>query len=74
VQLCPLPEDSVKTIFLRVSNHKQTGFPEAVRDGINCRFKVQKRSQLFIGSLNETPSVVAVRVRNPDRSALGING
>jgi hypothetical protein len=32
-----------------------------------------KRSQLFIGAHDETVSV-EMRVYNPDRSALGING
>jgi hypothetical protein len=39
----------------------------------NRRFKVQKRSQLFIRTHNETLSVVAMRVCNPDRSPVGIN-
>jgi hypothetical protein len=34
----------------------------------NRRFEFQKRSQLFIGAHNETLSVVAMRVSNPDRS------
>jgi hypothetical protein len=29
-------------------------------------FKFQKRSQFFIGVRNETASIVAVRVKNPD--------
>jgi hypothetical protein len=33
---------------------------------VNCRFKFQKRSQLFIGSHNETLSG-AMCVRNPDK-------
>jgi len=37
----------------------------------NRPFQFQKRRQLFIGSHNQTPSVVAVRVNNPDRSPLG---
>jgi hypothetical protein len=36
-------------------------------------FQFQKRSQLFIGTHDETLSV-AMRVHNPDRSPLGING
>jgi len=40
----------------------------------NRHFQFQKRSQLFIGTHNEPLSVVAVRVSNPDRSPLGING
>jgi hypothetical protein len=30
------------------------------------RFEFQKRSQFVIGVRNETPSIVAVRVSNPD--------
>ena len=37
-------------------------------------FKFQKRCQLLVGPDNESFSVVAVRVRDPDRSALRING
>ena len=39
----------------------------------NRRFKFQKRSQLFIRMHNETLSVVAMCVCNPDRSPAGIN-
>jgi hypothetical protein len=39
----------------------------------NRRFEVQKRSQLFIRTHNETFSVVAMRVHNPDRLPVGIN-
>jgi hypothetical protein len=38
------------------------------------RFKFNKRGQLFIGVHNETLSVVTVRVNNPDRSPVGIDG
>jgi hypothetical protein len=38
------------------------------------RFKFHKRSQFFIRTHNEPPSVAAMRVRNPDRSPLGIHG
>jgi hypothetical protein len=37
------------------------------------RFEFQKRSQLFIRTHNETLSVVAVCVSNPDCSSAGIN-
>jgi hypothetical protein len=40
----------------------------------NWRFKFHKRSQLFIRTHNETLSVAAMRVCNPDGSSLGING
>jgi hypothetical protein len=39
----------------------------------NRRFKFKKRSQLLIGMDNETLSVIAVRIGNPDRSSFGIN-
>jgi hypothetical protein len=39
----------------------------------NRRFEFQKRCQLFICVHNETLSVVAMRVNNPDRSPVGIN-
>jgi hypothetical protein len=39
----------------------------------NRSFQFQKRSQLFIGSLNETLSVIAVRVSNPDCLPVGIH-
>jgi hypothetical protein len=39
----------------------------------NRRFKFNESTQLFIGTHNETLSVVAMRVSNPDRSPVGIN-
>jgi hypothetical protein len=39
----------------------------------NRRFEFEKRGQLFICVHNETLSVVAVRVSNPDRSPVAIN-
>jgi hypothetical protein len=36
-------------------------------------FKLHKRRQLFIRAHNETLSVVAMCVGNPDRSPVGIN-
>jgi hypothetical protein len=39
----------------------------------NRHFEFQKRSRLFIRTHNETLSVAAVRVSNPDRSSVGIN-
>jgi hypothetical protein len=44
-----------------------------LRDQIHCEFvnrpfQFQKRSPLFIGMHNETLSVAAMRVNNPDRS------
>jgi len=47
---------------------------QAACGGANRRFQFHKRSQLFFGSRNETLSVVAMRVNNPDCSPLGING
>ena len=39
----------------------------------NHRFEFQKRSQLIIRAYDETFSVVAMRVCNPNRSPVGIN-
>jgi hypothetical protein len=39
----------------------------------NLRFQFQKRRQLFVGADDEAPSVVAVRVNNPDCLPLRIN-
>jgi len=39
----------------------------------NLQFEFHKRRQLFIRVHNETLSVVAMRVCNPDRSPVGIN-
>jgi hypothetical protein len=39
----------------------------------HCRVQFQKRSQLFIGTHDETLSVVAMRINNPDRLPVGIN-
>jgi hypothetical protein len=41
--------------------------------GSNRRFKFQKRSQLFVCTHNETLSVVAMRVGNPNRSPFAIH-
>jgi len=40
---------------------------------VNHRFEFQKRGQLFIRMDDETLSVAAMRVSNPDRSSAGIN-
>jgi hypothetical protein len=40
----------------------------------NRRFQFQKRSQLFLRTHNETLSVIAMRVGNPDCSPVGIHG
>ena len=44
------------------------------REFVNRPFQFQKRRQLFIRAHNETLSIAAMRVSNPDRSPLGING
>jgi len=41
---------------------------------LNRRFDFQKRRQLLIGPQNETLSIVAMRISNPDCSPVGING
>jgi hypothetical protein len=40
---------------------------------VDCLFKFHQRSQLFIRVHNETLSVAAMCVRNPDRSPVEIN-
>jgi hypothetical protein len=47
--------------------------PLGVLHESNRRFEFYKRRQLFIRSHNETLSVIAMRVCNPDRSPVGIN-
>ena len=45
--------------------------------GLGCWTLVlyaNKCRELFVGVHNKAPSVVAVRVNNPDRSPVGING
>jgi hypothetical protein len=44
------------------------------RFAASADLKFHKRSQLFIRTYNETLSVVAVRVSNPDCSPVGIEG
>jgi hypothetical protein len=41
---------------------------------VNRRFQFQKRSQLFIRTHNEAPSVVAMRVNDPDCAPPRISG
>jgi hypothetical protein len=55
------------------SSENFAGLLRQVAASANRRFKFQKRTQFFIRSRNETLSVVAVRVNNPDRSPVGIN-
>jgi hypothetical protein len=40
---------------------------------VNRPFHFQKCCQLIIGADDETPSVAAMRINNPDRSTAGIN-
>jgi hypothetical protein len=40
----------------------------------NRRFRLNKRSQLFIGVHNKALTVAAMRVSNPDRSPARIHG
>jgi hypothetical protein len=43
-------------------------------DRVNCRLQFHKRSQLFILAHDESLSVVAMCVCNPDGSPVGIHG
>jgi hypothetical protein len=40
---------------------------------LNRRFEFEKRGQYFVGANDESLSVIAMRVSNPDRSPAGIN-
>jgi hypothetical protein len=42
--------------------------------GANRRFKFEESRQLFIRSRDEPPSVVSMRVNNPDGLPVGIHG
>jgi hypothetical protein len=75
---------------LRVHQTQSTIRPRAQRNACNRRydyaqhcslnrwiqtpFQFQKRSQLFIGTHNETPAVVAVRVNNEDCLSVRVDG
>ncbi len=49
--------------------------PGCLRDcAANRRFQFHKSGQLFVRTHNEAPSIVAMRVSNPDRSPVGIHG
>jgi hypothetical protein len=60
---------SLACTFLRGPLRDQTH-----RERMNRPLQFQKRGQHFIGANDETPSIVAVRVHNPDCSAFNING
>jgi hypothetical protein len=47
---------------------------EIKRYGEDVTFKLNKRAGLVVGMHNKALSVVAMRVNNPDRSFLRING
>ena len=51
------------------ARHAQPLLDQTDREREYRRLQLQKRSQHFIGVHNETPSVAAMRVCNPDRSA-----
>ncbi len=54
--------------------HDSTDAARQVMHAYEIRPRADKRGQLFIRTDDETLSVVAVRICNPDRSPLGING
>jgi hypothetical protein len=64
IQICLDDAESEK-----ISSTRQAQFAASA----DRRFKFQKRGQLFIRVHNETPSVVAMCVCNPDGSPVGIN-
>jgi hypothetical protein len=56
----------------RLFHYKRASYPLPELE--NRRFKLPKRSQLFIGVHHETLSVVAMRVRNEDCSPVAVHG
>jgi hypothetical protein len=68
---CPPPHSnpSIDFEFGKISLTRQANSPPRA----NRRFEFQKRRQLFIRMHNETLSVAAMCVSNPDRSPVRIN-
>jgi hypothetical protein len=59
------------------SSHKHTAIPESgetYRVKTKSRHAVKHHGSDFVGADDETPSGVAMRVNNPDRSPLSIDG
>src|SRR5207249_10358305 len=82
---CDLPKNLARLSRLKTPNESIPTIAEQPRRGCkplnlfsqnvdtNRPFQFQKSSQLFIRVHNETFSVVAMRVGNPDWSPVGIN-
>jgi len=65
--------DGVRTIqIVRPSESTADGF-EIKRECQHLTFKFNKRAELFVGVDNKAPSIIPVRVNNPDRSPMSIN-
>jgi hypothetical protein len=64
--------DSTNDSPSRVAGEKPLAIGRVSRY-VNHRFEFEKSRQLFIRLRNETLSVVAMRVSNPDRSPVGVN-
>ncbi len=81
--LCELPNEcqefslSGPALFCSRTRYYKNGLLMAVLRQLvartNRRFQFQKRGQLFIRMHNETLSVAAMCVRNPDRLPFAIN-
>jgi hypothetical protein len=73
----PGGEKDLRLIQIRLATPSLQKIPLACQNNSatsNRRFEFQKRRHLFIRSHNETLTVAAICVRNPDRSPLRING
>ena len=72
-----LSDDEIEQAFTRSATVVQRYFTRSAVLWAFCRtnhrFKFYKRGQQFIRLHNETLSVVAMRVCNPDRLPVGIN-
>jgi hypothetical protein len=73
--ILPATRDSVNAIYYQIKNTQNGGtfLYLSVSCSANRPFKLQKRSQLFVGAHNETFSVVPMCVCNPDWSPIAIH-
>ena len=64
----------VDSVSLLSTRQRQSDLRDQThREFVNRPFQFRKRSLLLIRAHNETLSIVAMRVCNPDRSPVGIN-
>jgi hypothetical protein len=65
----------VDSVSLLSTRQRQSDLRDQIhREVVNRPFKFNKRGQLFVSADDETPSVAAVCINNPDRSPVRIKG